>query len=101
MAPKQMFFDWKIGQFACIRYAYGGDEHAPKVWHFAEIARIIPARTHAETMAEIYLYYQMKRAKRKCTFVSERSAGKIGSNTPRLATVVRERRGLSWKAKRA
>jgi hypothetical protein len=54
MAPKQMFFDWKVGQFACVRHT--SDQDVPLRWHFAEIARIIPARTHAETMAEVYLY---------------------------------------------
>lgn len=56
MASKRMFYDWKVGQFACVRFTYAGDEHAQKKWHFAEIAQIIMARTYAETAAEVYLY---------------------------------------------
>ncbi len=54
MASKRMFYDWKVGQFVCARFSY--DTGSPRQWYFAEIARIIPAKTYAETAVEVYLY---------------------------------------------
>jgi hypothetical protein len=57
MSSKKVLPDWKAGQVACAYCSlHMRDQYVPKEWYFVEIVKIIPAKTNAETIVEVFLY---------------------------------------------